>query len=338
MTPRRKLRIATRRSKLALVQTRWVAERLRSLSGGEVDVELLEVVTEGDRVQDVALSEIGGKGLFVSELEQLLLAGRAELAVHSLKDMPAELAPGLVLGAVPEREDPRDVLVTTEGCALDDLEAGARVGTSSLRRRLQLRRQRNDLDYALLRGNVDTRLRKLEAGEYRAIVLASAGLRRLSLHERPLWALPIEVSVPAVGQGALAIEARADDAATLALLAKLDHAPSRACVEAERVFLSALGGDCHTPLAGHAQLTDSGKRVRFDGWVGAVDGDEQVRATSESWLELAGEPVALGPRARALGEEVAATLLARGAARLLQEARAHAASAVHDPRRGPGKN
>jgi hydroxymethylbilane synthase len=334
MTPRHKLRIATRRSALALTQTRWVADRLRA-SSSNIDVELVEVVTQGDRVQDLALSEIGGKGLFVSELEQLVLAGRAELAVHSLKDMPAELAPGLVLAAVPEREDPRDVLVTAEGAALDDLEAGARVGTSSLRRKLQLRRQRNDLAYALLRGNVDTRLRKLAAGEYRAIVLAAAGLRRLALHERPLWALPIAVSVPAVGQGALAIEARADDARTLALLAQLDHAPSRACVEAERVFLSALGGDCHTPLAGHAHFTDAGSRLRFDGWVGEVDGDEQVRATSETWLEGAVTPAASAARARALAQEVAATLLSRGAARLLEAARAQAASAAHDPRRGP---
>lgn len=336
MDSRKKLRIATRRSALALVQTRWVAAELAARRPG-LEVELVEVVTRGDRVQDVALSEVGGKGLFVSELEQMLLRGEADVAVHSLKDVPAELAAGLVLGAVPEREDPRDVLVTKEGCALDDLEAGARVGTSSLRRKLQLRRQRGDLEYALLRGNVDTRLRKLEAGEYRAIVLAAAGLRRLSLHERPLWALPIEISVPSVGQGALAIEARADDAHTLELLAALDHAQSRACVEAERAFLAALGGDCHTPLAGHAQLTDGGRRLRFDGWVGAVDADEHVRAMSETWLDTGAAGAALpsvAARALALAQEVAQTLSSRGAAELI----ARAQSAANDPRRGPARN
>lgn len=326
-----KLRIATRRSALALTQTRWVAARLRELDPS-IEVELVEIVTAGDRIQDVALSEVGGKGLFVSELEHVLLAGGAELAVHSLKDMPAQLAPGLVLGAVPEREDPRDVLVTADGVALDDLEAGARVGTSSLRRRLQLSRQRNDLDYALLRGNVDTRLRKLIAGEYRAIVLAAAGLRRLGLHERPLWALPIEISVPAVGQGALAIEARADDVQTLALLAKLDHPLSRACVEAERAFLGALGGDCHTPLAGHARVTDGGQRVRFDGWVGAVDSDQHVRAASDAWLNAEGQAQELSTLARKVADEVASSLLAGGAAELLERARQPSAAA-NDPRK-----
>ncbi len=325
-----KLRIATRRSALALVQSNWVASCLRKLEPG-LEVELTEVVTKGDRIQDVSLSEIGGKGLFVSEVEQELLEGRAELAVHSLKDVPAELAPGLVLGAVPKREDPRDVLVTDHGDALDDLEAGVRVGTNSLRRTLQLRRQRNDLDYAMLRGNVDTRLKKLAAGEYRAIVLAAAGLRRLGLFDRPLWLVPVEISVPSVGQGALALEARANDARTLGLLARLDHLPSRACVEAERAFLAALGGDCHTPLAGHARLTDGDKRLRFDGWVGSITGEGHVRASSEVWLSSGGD--SLGTLARKLAEEVAATLMARGAKELLAAAQAQAAAEQRDPRR-----
>jgi hydroxymethylbilane synthase len=267
--------------------------------------------------------------LFVSEVEQLLLDGQAELAVHSLKDVPAELAQGLVLAAVPEREDARDVLVTAEGDGLDDLEAGCRIGTSSLRRSLQLRRQRNDVEYALLRGNVDTRLKKLVAGEYRAIVLAAAGMRRLGLFDRPLWPVPVEISVPAVGQGALAIEARAADASTLGLLAKLDHAPSRACVEAERAFLAALGGDCHTPLAGHARWLDNGQRLRFDGWVGAVDGHEHVRASADTWLSAGGQPIS--EPMRKLANEVAQTLLSQGAQQLLEQARQ--ASAKNDPRR-----
>jgi hydroxymethylbilane synthase len=322
-----KLRIATRRSALALVQSNWVASQLK-LHVPSLQVELIEVVTAGDRIQDVSLSEIGGKGLFVTEVEQVLLRGEAELAVHSLKDVPAELAPGLVLSAVPEREDARDVLVSADGSALDDLEAGVRIGTNSLRRTLQLRRQRDDLAYAMLRGNVDTRLRKLADGEYHAIVLAAAGLRRLSLFDRPLWPIPVEISVPSVGQGALALETRADDARTRELLAYIDHAASRACVEAERAFLAALGGDCHTPLAGHAQLMDEGRRVRFDGWVASVDGAEHVRASSDARLDT-GQPLA--ELASQVAHEVANTLLEAGAKQMLQRAKL-AASKTSDPR------
>jgi hydroxymethylbilane synthase len=323
-----KLRIATRRSALALVQSNFVADLLKQHEPG-LTVELVEVVTQGDRIQNVALSAIGGKGLFVSEVEDVLLRGDAEVAVHSLKDVPAELAPGLVLGAIPEREDPRDVLVTAEGDALDDLEAGARIGTSSLRRSLQMRRQRNDLQYALLRGNVDTRLRKLADGEYRAIVLAAAGLKRLGLFDRPLWPIPVEISVPAVGQGALAIEARQDDARTLALLAKIDHAVTRACVMAERLFLATLGGDCHTPLGGHAELVDDGRRLRFQGWVGSVDGEQHVHASEDLWLE-ANSPIERD--ADSVAREVANTLLSRGAKQLIEQAQADAAAQQRDPR------
>jgi len=323
-----KLRIATRRSALALVQSNFVASLLKEQEPG-LEVELVEVVTQGDRIQNVSLSAIGGKGLFVSEVEDVLLRNEAELAVHSLKDVPAELANGLVLGAIPLREDPRDVLVTATGEALDDLEAGTRVGTNSLRRTLQLRRQRSDLDYAMLRGNVDTRLRKLADGEYGAIVLAAAGLRRLSLWERPLWAIPIDISVPAVGQGALAIEARADDARTLALLAKIDHAVTRACVEAERAFLAQLGGDCHTPLGGHAQLVDDARRVRFDGWVGSISGTEHVRASQDVWVD---DKRSLRDHAQEAAKDVANTLLERGAQQLIDAAKADAARQQRDPR------
>jgi len=324
-----KLRIATRRSALALAQTNWVAAQLKRFEP-ELTVDLVEVVTTGDRIQDVSLAAIGGKGLFVSEVEDVLLRGDAEIAVHSLKDVPAELAPGLVLGAIPEREDPSDVLVTVEGDALDDLEAGSRVGTNSLRRSLQLRRQRNDLEFAMLRGNVDTRLRKLAAGEYRAIVLAAAGLRRLSLYDRPLWPIPVEISVPAVGQGALAVEARADDARTLALLDKLDHKPSRACVEAERAFLAQLGGDCHTPIGGHAQLIDGAKRIRFEGWVGSVDGKQHVRASQDVWVQ---DGRGLQQLAAEVAHEAAATLLSRGAAELIEQAKRDAEAQKRDVRK-----
>lgn len=320
-----KLRIATRRSQLALVQARWVGAQLERLQPG-LEVELYEMVTQGDRILDVSLAEIGGKGLFVSEIEAALLDGRADVAVHSLKDVPAQLADGLCLAAVPVREDPRDVLITLGGEALDDLEAGARVGTNSLRRSLQLGRLRPDLNYALLRGNVNTRLAKLERGEYRAIVLALAGLNRLELTNRPMWVIPEEHSVPAVGQGALAVEARADAPEVLALLSQLDDPASRARAEAERGFLRALGGDCTTPLAGHARLLDNGARMRFDGWVGDVVAGRHVRASSEVFLRTAGDR----DEARALGEEVARSLLAEGAAELIERSRREPG---RDPRR-----
>jgi hydroxymethylbilane synthase len=326
-----KIRIATRKSQLALAQTRWVAARLRELAPSS-ELELVEMLTVGDRLSDVPLTDVGGKGLFVSELEQAVNEGRADLAVHSLKDVPAELAPGLVLGCVPVREDPRDVLVTEDGVELDDLGAGERIGTSSPRRTVQLRRQRNDLEYAMLRGNVDTRLAKLKAGHYRAIVLAYAGLRRLGLAERPLWPLPIALSVPAVGQGALALECRSGDRDLLALLARLEHAPSRACVEAERAFLQTLGGDCHTPLGGHARFEDGGSRLKFDGVVASMTDERMVRAGAERYLQAEG--AALIEQARALGVEAARLLLEQGARELISEA-ALQAEARRDPRARP---
>lgn len=318
-----KLRIATRKSKLALVQTEWVGQQLQRLQPG-LEVEAVEVMTIGDRRTDVSLSEIGGKGLFVSEVEQTVLDGRADLAVHSLKDVPAELADGLCLGCVPEREDPRDALITPSFCALDDLTAGDRVGTNSARRTLQLRRRRNDLQFAMLRGNVQTRLGKLDSNEYQAIVLAMSGLLRLGLTDRAQRPLGIHECIPAVGQGALAVEARCDDTATLELLAKLEHEPSRICVEAERAFQHALGGDCHTPLAGHAPLPEEG-RMRFMGLVGSTRDERVVEGGSERYD--ANPTVAT---ARDLGRSVAEDLLSQGAGVLITEAAAEAAA--RDPR------
>jgi hydroxymethylbilane synthase len=326
-----KIRIATRKSALALVQTRWVAAHLCELEP-TLEVELFEMITVGDRVRDVPLSDVGGKGLFVSELEQAMLDGRADLAVHSLKDLPADLAPGLIIGCVPQREDPRDVLVTKEGLELDELTAGDRIGTSSLRRKIQLQRQRNDLEYANLRGNVDTRLAKLDAGQYQAIVLAYAGMRRLGVAGRPLWTIPIEISVPAVGQGALAIEQREGDRDISSLLARFEHAPSRVCIEAERAFLKTLGGDCHTPLAGHARFEDKGARLRFDGLVASVSDERMVRAGSERYIDSQGAQRVAD--ARALGTEAAQSLLDQGAAELIREAAAQA-DARRDPRTRP---
>lgn len=326
-----KIRIATRKSQLALMQTRWVAARLQELEP-RTQIELHELLTVGDRVHDVPLSQVGGKGLFVSELEQAVSEDRADLAVHSLKDVPSELAAGLVFGCVPEREDARDVLVTADGVELDDLSAGERVGTSSLRRTTQLRRQRNDLDYAMLRGNVDTRLAKLAAGKYRAIVLAYAGLRRLGLAQRPLWPIPIAISVPAVGQGALAIECREGDVELRGLLARLEHVESRACIEAERAFLSTLGGDCHTPLGGYARFEHGGSRLRFDGVVASITDERMIRTGVERYLQAEG--TALIEAARALGIEAANSLLAQGASDLIREA-AQRTETRRDPRSKP---
>lgn len=326
-----KVRIATRRSRLALVQTRWIGDRIRGLEP-KAEIELVEMLTMGDRMRDVPLANIGGKGLFVSEIEQAVREGRADIAVHSMKDLPAELGAGLQIACIPEREDPRDAFITVEGCELDDLAAGDRVGTSSLRRMIQLRRQRNDLEYAPLRGNVDTRLSKLAAGEFRAIVLAYAGLKRLALSDRPLWPLPVAVSVPAVGQGALAVQCRDEDHELAALLRRFEHENTRVCVEAERAFLHALGGDCHTPLAGHANLEHN--RLRFDGLVGAVADERMISAGTERYTDATGAE--LVEVARALGRETARALLSQGAAELIEDARKRAeASRYTDPRARP---
>jgi hydroxymethylbilane synthase len=318
-----RLRIATRRSRLALTQTRWVAERIRA-HAPHVQVEEVHVETKGDRIQDRPLTAVGGKGLFVAEVEAVLVAGDADLAVHSLKDVPGDtdLAEGFDILCVPEREDPRDVLVTPDGSELDALTAGTRVGTTSLRRVCQLRTRRPDLNYATLRGNVDTRLRKLDAGEYGAVVLAAAGLRRLGLLEgRPHWPVPIEVSLPAVGQGTLAIEGRIDDPWLRELLAPLEHGLTRIVTEAERTLLRKLQGSCRVPIAGHARRSSDGQRLSLEGMVGSIDGIAVLQAASERYLtgRRHDDHVAA---ARELGLEVAEGLIARGARKLMREAEA----------------
>jgi hydroxymethylbilane synthase len=307
------VRIATRGSALALWQANHVRDRLIAAEPG-LTVELVVLKTRGDKILDRALSEVGGKGLFVKEIEEALLEGRAEIAVHSMKDLPAEIPEGLVLAAVPEREDPRDALVMPLGGAVrsvSELPPAARVGTSSLRRVCQLRAVRPDLDLVPLRGNVDTRLRKLDAGELDAIVLACAGLRRLGYGARITVALPPTESLPAIGQGALAIQARTDDAATRARLAPLAHRATALATAAERAFLARLEGGCQTPLAAHAVL--DGEQLSIEGLVGSPDGREIVRGRSSG---VASDGEAVG---RGLAEE----LLGRGAARILAAARAH---------------
>jgi len=305
------IRIATRRSPLAKWQANHVAGLLRAREPG-LEVRLHELVTRGDRILEVPLAEVGGKGLFVKEIEDALLARQAEIAVHSMKDLPAVLAPGLVVAAVPEREDPRDALCSPRWKTLAALPQGARVGTSSLRRAAQLRALRPDLRTEVVRGNVETRLRKASE-ELDAVVLAYAGLRRLGLAERATQVFSPEEMLPAVAQGALALEARADDAATLARLAPLEDADTRVRIEAERALLRRLEGGCQVPIAGHAVVT--GGTVRLRALVASVDGTRVIR----------GEESGPTGAAAAIGEALAEEMLARGAAALVKEAEGHAA-------------
>lgn len=253
---RRKLVVATRKSALALAQSRAFIARLAALHP-ELELSELLVTTTGDMVQDRALSEIGGKGLFVKEIEEALLDGRADIAIHSLKDVPPALLPSLSIECIPEREDPRDVLVTRSGQTLAELPAGSRIGTGSLRRRVQLLAYRSDLEVVAIRGNVDTRLRKSDSGEVDGVVLARAGLNRLGLSERATENIAPEVMLPAVGQGALGIEQRTGDQAVSDLLAPLSHWDTKILVTAERGVMEAVGGNCTTPVAAFGQRQDA---------------------------------------------------------------------------------
>ncbi len=333
-----KIRIATRASALALWQTRHVTDLLRALEPG-LEVEEIHVTTRGDKELERPLAAIGGKGLFVSEVEAYVARGEADLAVHSLKDVPGdqELAEGLELTAFPGREDPHDVLLTRDGLELDDLSAGARVGTTSLRRVAQLSVRRPDLNYVNLRGNVGTRLERLERGEFEAIVLAVAGLQRLGLLQgRPHRILSSEICVPAVGQGVLALETRSTGAVR-DLVARLDDESTRIRVEAERAMLKALRGSCRTPVAGHAELVDDGHRLRLTAVVASVDGRRVLTASAERF-GVSGAVANLAS-ARAMGEEVAETLHAQGARELMLEAEAEVmrreSQAIPTAGRGP---
>ena len=288
----RPLTYATRRSMLALAQCRALVAQLCAAHATLETRELL-VVTSGDRITDRPLAEVGGKGLFVKEIEEALLEGRADFAVHSIKDVPGELPAGLVIACVPARADPRDVLVAPRHKTLAALPSGARVGTSSLRRAVALRARRPDLAISPLRGNVDTRLRKVDAGECDAIVLARAGLVRLGLQGRATEVLSTDVSLPAVGQGALGIECREDDAEVRQLLAGIHDAETAVCVAAERGVLVALGGDCKTPLAAHAERHGDGLRLRA--FVANPDGSRLREGSREvAWPATEDEARALG--------------------------------------------
>ncbi len=299
MNPSR-LVIATRESPLALWQARHIQQRLMALHPG-LTVELLGMTTQGDRILDVTLSKIGGKGLFVKELEAALQDGRADLAVHSMKDVPMRLPDGFTLAAILEREDPFDAFVSNRYASLDDLPEGAVVGTASLRRESQLRARYPHLAIAPLRGNLGTRLRKLDEGQFDAIILAVAGLKRLGLAERIRAALPPETSLPAVGQGALGLEIRENRSDLAALLAPLNDVPTAACVRAERTLSLRLNGSCQVPLGAYATL--DGDTLTLDSFVAEPDGSRILRAHAS------------GPVADAvqIGETAAANLLAQGA-------------------------
>ncbi|HEY1310114.1 MAG TPA: hydroxymethylbilane synthase [Pseudolabrys sp.] len=271
MTQSGPLRIGTRGSPLALVQARMVAARLAAALGtGEDAFELVVIRTSGDVIQDRSLAEEGGKGLFTKEIEDALLDGRIDLAVHSAKDMPTMLPPGLMLAACLEREDARDVLISRNAGSLAELPKGASLGTTSPRRQAIAKRARPDLRIVSLRGNVETRLRKLDDGEVDATILALAGLKRLGLAARATKIMSAEEFIPAAGQGAIGIEARANDTRTRELLARIDHADTSTAVACERAFLAELDGSCKTPIAGHAAL--SGAVLQFRGLIAKPDG------------------------------------------------------------------
>ena len=305
-TPLRRLTIATRESALAMWQARHIRDRLAALHP-DCTVELLGLTTQGDRILDQPLADIGGKGLFIKELEVAMAEGRADLAVHSLKDVPMEMPVGFTLAAITVREDPRDAFVSNRFLDLSQLPGGARVGTSSLRREAQLRERDPLLEITPLRGNVNTRLRKLDEGQYDAIILAAAGLKRLGFGARIASLLDPDESLPAVGQGALALECRSDRPDVIAALAPLADDETTLAVTAERAFSRALAGSCHTPLAGHATLRHGELWLR--GLLASRDGSEVMRGDKSA-------PVADVAAADALGTALADEFLARGAGRL----------------------
>ena len=299
------IRIATRKSPLAMWQAEHVAAELKKAHPG-IEVELLGMTTQGDKILDTPLAKIGGKGLFIKELEQGLLSGEADIAVHSMKDVPVELPEGLHLAVIMEREDPRDAFVSNTYGTIRELPQGACVGTSSLRRQSQLAEQRPDLVIKSLRGNVNTRLRKLDEGEYDAIILAAAGLKRLGFEERITALIGPEQSLPAIGQGAVGIECRAADERVNRLIAPLHHPETACCVAAERAMNQRLNGGCQVPIAGYAMLESGNLWLR--GLVGEPDGSNIIRGEVEGKAE----------EAESMGKGLAERLLEWGADSILQ--------------------
>jgi hydroxymethylbilane synthase len=299
------MKLGTRGSALALWQANWAKAELEGRWPG-LTVELVPIKTTGDKILDVPLAKIGGKGLFTKEIDEALLDGRIDCAVHSLKDVPFELPEGIEVGAIPEREDPRDAFLSN-GPRLEELRRGETIGTSSLRRQVQLRRRFPALNIATLRGNVDTRLRKLSNGEFDGIILAVAGLKRLGHAARITQILDDDIMVSAVGQGALAMACRSGDSATHERLRALDHSPTRTAVTAERGLLRALGGSCQVPVAGRATLT--GNKLTIKGLIASIDGTRVITD------ELTGD----AERPEEVGIELGQRMLAMGAGEILAE-------------------
>ncbi len=299
------VRIGTRGSQLALWQANHIKGRIEQ-AFEKIEVEIITIKTKGDRITDRPLAMVGGKGLFVKEIESALLENRIDLAVHSMKDMPGELPPGLTIGAVPERESPFDVLISRAGKSFEDYPQGAVIGTSSLRRGAQLKHLRPDFEIKSIRGNLDTRLKKLKSGEYDAIVLAAAGLRRLGQEKEISQYLTEEMMVPAVGQGALCIEARENDPDMAPVMAALDHGPTRVCVTGERAFLKQIGGSCHVPVACFGKLAH--EDIILTALVASEDGRDVIRES----VTAQAETVAVK------GRELANQLLDKGGKRILE--------------------
>lgn len=300
--------IGSRKSNLALKQTNWVRKQLEKI-GAPFEFEIKEITTKGDRILDVTLSKVGGKGLFVKEIEQALLNGEIDMAVHSMKDVPAVLPDGLIIGSVPEREDCRDVFISNQHIRLQDLPAGAIIGTSSLRRSAQILAIRPDLEIKWIRGNIETRLSKLKTGDYDAIILAAAGLKRMEWDEDIITEyLEPEICLPAIGQGALGIECRENDEDLLSLLSELTCETTAQTVEAERAFLDKMEGSCQVPIAGLAKLVDE-KQVQLTALVASPDGKKIYKETLK------------GMEPRLLGEKAASLLSDQGAKKLIDQVR-----------------
>ncbi|RJQ65688.1 MAG: hydroxymethylbilane synthase [Desulfobacteraceae bacterium] len=300
-----KLRLGTRGSRLALWQAEWIKAALIRIQP-DLAIDLIKIKTQGDKIIDVPLAKAGGKGLFIKEIEEALMEERIDLAVHSMKDMPAQVPAGLAIGAVPQRENPLDVLVCAPYASLDELPHGARVGTSSLRRASQILYLRPDLVIVSIRGNLDTRLRKLDETDLDALVLAAAGIRRLGQSERISTYLDETQMVPAVGQGALCVEIRAGDSEVQDLVAHLDHDDTRTAISAERGFLKRLDGGCHVPLAAHARRNDD--QLHITGLVAEPDGSRMLKMSMQGSVQ----------QAEALGRRLAEDLLSQGAAEILE--------------------
>ena len=304
--PSKELRIGTRGSQLALYQANWVREKLIEAHLG-LTVTLIKIKTTGDKIQDVPLAKMGGKGLFVKEIEEALIQKKIDLAVHSIKDVPTEFPKGLHLSVITQREDPRDVFISSDGRVLKDLPRKAKIGTSSLRRQAQLLHFRSDLELVPLRGNLDTRLKKLKTMSLDGIVLALAGVKRLGLKERITEIIPTEISLPAIGQGALGIETRLGDKEVEEQIQFLNDKDSWIAVSAERAFLKKLEGGCQVPIAAFARTV--GTTFQMDGLVGTIDGKRLVRHHLEGPIE----------KAESLGIELAEILLGKGAREILDE-------------------